>query len=176
MNLNISLVLVPIKEQEEKLRKVVDSLAKKYQAYPFIPHITIFYLGTTTLLNEVVSFIDKELSQTRPIDVELKNISYSDVFTKTLFANYQSNTHLIELYNKLSSKFKHINDYQLAPHLSLIYKNRMQDKDKEKEILKLALPKILTLDRLMVITKENGSIAKEEDVLEWKIAHTMSFK
>lgn len=176
MNLDISILLVPVKQQEDRIRKIIDSLAAKYQAFPFIPHITIFYLGETTILNDCINFIDKELCNTRPIQLELTNIAYSDVFTKTLFANYQQNAPLLTLHQKLSKRFKHIRDYQLAPHLSLIYKNNMPDEDKQKEILNLSLPKKLILDRIIVITKENGTIVKEEDVLEWKVAHSLSFK
>ena len=175
MNLDISLILVPIQKQENQIRKTVDLLAEKYHSYPFVPHITVYHFGTTSLLNELIQFIDTSLDSIHPFDLELDNICYSDKFTKTLYANYKINTPLTHLYTIFHDKYKNIHNYHLAPHLSLIYKNNMKNEDKEKEIAALSVPKYLTIDKLSIITKENGSIVKEEDILQWNTAHQVSF-
>jgi 2'-5' RNA ligase len=176
MNLNTSLVLVPTQEQENQIRKTIDTFAEKYHSYSFIPHITTYYLGMTSKLAEINNFIDVALHDVHQFDLELDDISYSDMFTKTLFANYKISSSLTALYNKFHCQHKGINDYHLAPHLSLIYKNNMKNEDKEKEIIGLSLPKKLIIDRLYVITRENGGIKEEQDVLQWKVAHQISFK
>jgi len=175
MNLDISLILVPIQKQENKIRETIDLLAEKYYFYPFVPHITVYHFGTTSLLNELIHFIDTSLGTAHPFNLELDNICYSDKFTKTLFANYKINSPLTHLYDTFHDEYKNIHDYQLAPHLSLIYKNNMKNEDKEKEIATLNLPKVLIIDKLCVITKENGSIVKEEDILQWNTARQVSF-
>jgi hypothetical protein len=45
----------------------------------------------------------------------------------------------------------------------------MSNEDKEKEMKEVDYPKMLVLDRAMVIVKDGGGIAKEEDVLDWRV-------
>lgn len=176
MSLNISLILVPAKEQEIKIRESINLLAHKYHSYPFVPHITVYHFGTTSLLDEITNFIDTKLTDIHPFSLEMDKIDYSDVFTKTLFATYKINSSLSHLYDTFHNQFKIISDYALTPHLSMIYKNGMKNKDKEREIAGLNLPKKLIIDRLYVITKISGSIKEEKDILLWNTAHKITFK
>ncbi len=166
---NISLWLVPEKAQEKALTKTIDGLAKKYGAYSFIPHITVYYLSSSTPLNEAIEGIKKEIKGIKPIEVNAKRVECSEVFIQTLYIRYQTSNLLLKLYKRLDKRFSKNHKYHLNPHLSLIYKNNMPLKDKKLEITKLTYPKILKLDRVMIISGEGSSLSKEKDVLDWKI-------
>ena len=176
MNFDISLWLIPKKEQEKQIEKTINSLTIKYSVFSFIPHITIYHFGTISILNDINSFIDKKLAKTHRFNLDFERIDFSDIFTKTLFAKYKINTSLIDLYKTFHNKYKGIKDYQLTPHLSLIYKTNMNKGDKLKEAQNITLPLKITIDRLYVITKKNGDIKIDKDVLQWKIVHKLYLK
>ena len=168
--LDISIWLIPQKKQKKDLQEIIDNLSLKYHTSTFIPHITIYYLGQSAKLNEVVPFIKQVAENTKPFELEIENILYSEQFTKTLYIQYKINPALQILYEKFRKKFYSINPYELNPHLSLIYKTNMKKEDKVGEIKKFKIPNNLILDRLMVITKKGSNIKLEKDVLDWEVA------
>lgn len=167
---DISIWLIPREGQREILQETINSMAKKYHAYTFIPHVTAYHLGTGDSLKDVISVIKNVSTKTKPITLKLKGIFYSEQFTKSLYAQYEISPNLQNLYNDFKSNFYSLAPYELNPHLSLIYKNNMNNEDKLKEINKLKLKPNLILDRIMVITKNGGSIITEKDILDWKIS------
>ncbi len=56
MNLDVSLWLVPIPEQEKQIQTTIDTLAKKYHAFPFIPHLTIYHFDTVSDVSRITDF------------------------------------------------------------------------------------------------------------------------
>lgn len=58
MQADVSICLIPKKSQEQELRKIIDQLADKYGAFPFIPHITIYNTGAKIKLNEIINAIE----------------------------------------------------------------------------------------------------------------------
>jgi len=169
MNPDISIWLVPEKSQELTLQKTIDNLAQKYQACSFIPHITVYYLGTNLSLNETIKIVEEETADVQPFSINFDAIKYSDIFIKTLYIQYRIDPPLKNLYEKIKNKMNKYFDYKLSPHLSLIYKNQLVDAEKQKIISQLDYPKVLTIDRLMIITKNGSIITKEADVLDWHI-------
>ena len=175
MKKDISIWLVPKIEQRQLLQEVIENLAQKYNSYPFIPHITVYYLGTSMRLKEAISIVNKASTGIKRFTVNAESINYSDIFTKTLFIQYSINEHLQNLYQKLKVRFQKYSDYSLNPHLSLIFKNGMSTREKEKEIKKIFYPKSLEIDSIMVITRNGTTITKEKDVLDWEIAFEKKF-
>ena len=169
MKKDISIWLIPRTDQRKSLQKIIDDLSKKYNAYSFIPHITAYYLGTSMKLEEVITITDNATNGTRPFTMNAKNIVYSDIFTKTLYIQFEVSKQLLELYNKLKDHFNKYYEYVLNSHLSLIYKNNMDNKEKENEIKRISYPKNLTFDKIAIITRGGSIITKEKDILDWKI-------
>jgi hypothetical protein len=155
------------------LQKTIDDLARRYGTFSFVPHITLYHLGTSLPLHEVLPVIKQCSEDIRPFHLDLEGLFHSDQFTKTLYARYHISNPLQELYDGLIKPFS-IHPYELAPHLSLIYKNGMDDDLKKREEKKIKVPLQLRLDRIMVITKKGDTIAKEKDVLEWKVVREFS--
>lgn len=172
---DVSIWLVPKKEQELQLQKIIDELARKYKACSFIPHITAYYLDASMKPEEVIAVVDTKTKDLQPFTIEAEGIIYSDIFTKTLYLQYQISETLQKLYQRLKSRFQSAYDYSLSPHISLIYKNGISTQDKEYEKQRIQYPQTLALDRIMVITKKGETIVKEQDVLDWKIAYEKTF-
>lgn len=172
---DVSIWLIPKKEQEEELRKTIDILSQKYGAYSFIPHLTIYHLGTSLEEDKTIQIVSEETINVKPFTLEAETIKHSDIFTKTLYVPYQVAKPLLNMYERLRNRFQSIHNYALNPHLSLIYKNNMRVEDKEKEIGNIKYPQTLDIDRVMVITKEGSTITQEKDVLDWKIAFEKAF-
>lgn len=169
MNLDLSLWLIPEKSQELRLQEQINHLAQKYSSFPFIPHLTVYYFGSCNLVEDIVAFIDKNQANLKQFTIDFEEVSHSQVFTKTIFAKYKISEPLVNLYSMFYQEYKKINDYQLAPHLSLIYKRDMKEADKLKEIASFQLEPQLTINRLYVIGKPGGTITQETDVRRWQV-------
>lgn len=174
--MDISLWLIPKKNQQIKLQKHIDYLAQKYHSYFFIPHITIYHFPNRSDLNTIVDFTKNSLKNIKSFNIRFDKLQYSEAFTKTLYASFQLNKSLVYLYKLFYKQYREISDYKLIPHLSFIYKNNMKEKDKCQEIKIINMFPQLTIDRLYIITRENGTIKYDKDVLDWKISFEFKFK
>ena len=173
---SVSIWLIPEKNQEEQLQKTINDLALTYNAFPFIPHITAYHLVEPPSLDKIKSVIEEQVRKTIPFSLNLEKLAHSTQFTKTLYAQYKISPVLEALYNNLKRCFYPTNQYELSPHLSLIYKNGMSDEDKSYELERLTVPDKLNIDRLMVITRDGEHITKDADVLDWKTESTLLLK
>jgi len=171
--IDISIWLIPQKKQKDDLQIIINTLAEKYQTFPFLPHITAYWLGESTSLPKAIATVQPIIKDARPLKVTLDEISYSDEFIKTLFARYQISPALQSLYKKLKEAFYDVQPYELIPHLSLIYKNNMREEDKLREMKQIKVPKQLILDKVALITKNGSKIGKEKDVLDWRVGYEL---
>lgn len=168
IKMTVSIWLVPQKDQEIQLQNTINYLSKRYHAFSFVPHITAYRLDNVRSLDSIINLTGEIAQQSRAVSLDLENIFYSNIFTKTLYAQYKISPALQKLYNKFKEELYKTSPHEINPHLSLIYKNNMADKDKIKEMQDITVPEKLILDRLMVVTR-NGSIKSEKDVLDWKV-------
>jgi len=163
--MGIYIWLVPEKEERNYFQGIVDKLAKKYGACSFIPHITLYGFRDVTDPHDIVEF-SRNIAL-KPFGLKPLEIKHSDKLTQTLFIRMEITYELESNYLLYKSKF--ITDYpnELNPHLSLMYKNRMESEDKEREAADITLPAKITFDTLQVIKRDKGSIKDELDVSEW---------
>jgi 2'-5' RNA ligase len=170
---DFSFWLIPEEEEKQKWQKVIDDLAKRYQVYSFIPHITIYWLGEVNVsVKTIVKKTEEIASFLKPISLKPLRVDYSEIFTKTLFIQFEKNNQSINVYQKFKEKFSSYNVYDFNPHLSLIYKNQMPVLEKEKIKKEIKLPKSIKFNQLMVILNKKGTIKKEKDVLNWEIVYS----
>ena len=171
----IAVCLVPADKDKLILDNIIKSLAEKFDAYPFIPHITI-YAGIFMEENKAKMLNDQALKELllKPFTVNVKKLDHSEIFSKTLYVDFQTNSPMKKIYHYLRKKFLKYTDFNLHPHLSLIYKNNMPVGEKTKLINRLNIPNRILFDRIDVITSPRD-IMKEEDVLSWKIIYSKKF-
>ena len=155
------------KNDTEYFSNIIKELSIKYNSQAFAPHITAYGLVDVDLdmLDKIVT---DSIKGEKSFIIEKNNISYSDIFWKTLFVEFQQNIQLDRINKKLTKSLESFSKYEFKPHVSLIYKKMNQDEQK-----KIA-------DSLRV--KENFKVTGmwiqqfHEDMDKWKIVHKYDLK
>lgn len=165
MNLTYSLWLVPQKDDEIYLSKIVNQLSEKYEAPTFVPHLTI--LGDIEIdLENLKKIVDQTFRKVKPFAVNITAVKFTENFRKTLFIEFEINNTLKNLFNELSEKTDKRSITTFTPHLSLIYKI-MPNNDKEKIINNLYIKDQIIFGGIWI--NDNGNLPDgPEYVKSWK--------
>lgn len=108
--------LVPAQPARELFRELIRILAKEFDAPRFEPHLTIF-AEPPNPQSDVLRHL-----KAKPVRLQMRGISYSAQFTKTLFVRLKSNKSLERLVADLGHVAKKPIKLQVDPHISLLYK------------------------------------------------------
>jgi 2'-5' RNA ligase len=111
--------LVPTEPARSFLQGVINDLARRYNAPVFEPHMTI-YVGLGRLEAEEV--IVKAISGCQLVQANVLKVCQSGEFIKTLFVRFAMDGKLQQLNEMIRDAAQDSSDYQLNPHLSLLYK------------------------------------------------------
>ncbi len=171
--LKYSICLIPDKEGLEKLNKIIESLAHRYQSFTFLPHLTV-YKGVVAPFLTVKKTFDKVVSQTKPFTIKAKGLNYSERLSKTFFIEFEMNDSLKKIYSLIKADFISYGNYELDPHISLLYKNNLPVEEKIKITNSVSIPNEITIDRCTIYSATK-SIVKEEDIKDWKILEDKRF-
>ena len=115
----IAFWLVPAPPEREYFAGLIHQLALELEAPVFEPHLTVYATASG-------SFDPVEVLQevsAAPIRFSVTGVEHSDRFTKCLFVNFESEGALQELCDRFRARCGDLQDYELKPHLSLVYKN-----------------------------------------------------
>ena len=97
----------------------------------------------------------------------MRGLDYSDKFTKTLFVQFEPNPELARLSSDLRRASAIQNDYELNPHLSLIYKT--MDREIKREIAdSIRLPCATVPFDLMKAIISPAEIKSRQGVEAWQ--------
>ena len=111
--------LTPTKPTRGFLEKLIVDLARRFDAPVFEPHITI-HVGPDQA--EVAEQIVSQVAiGCEPIRLEVLDVHHSGQFTKTLFVQLALNAKLQGLSELIRSASQTLSDYQVEPHVSLLY-------------------------------------------------------
>ncbi len=112
--------LIPAEPARTHFNSLIQDLARRFEAPVFEPHVTLY---VTEAANEnAVDVLKGTFRNIEPPSLSITRISYSDEFTKTLFVELRSDELLSGLNRKLRARSASQREYQLSPHLSLIYR------------------------------------------------------
>jgi 2'-5' RNA ligase len=112
--------LIPSEPAHSVFQQIVNDLARRYDAPVFEPHVTIYVGANTT--DAVNTTLSKAARDCKRIMLQALEVSHSDEFIKTLFVEFGLNTKLRQLNQVIRSAAQDSSDYDLKPHLSLLYK------------------------------------------------------
>lgn len=111
--------LIPAEPARRFFQGLIEDLARRCDAPLFEPHMTI-HVGSNH-----ADAADKALSKTarecQPIKLKALEIGHSDEFIKTLFVQFAPNRKLRQLHETIRNAAQDSSDYELNPHLSLLY-------------------------------------------------------
>jgi hypothetical protein len=100
--------------------EVIRSLARTFAAPVFEPHVTLYSapLHVRDEPGEIIRAAAREFSE---IILTATGIGHSEQFTKTLFIEFATKETLMKLSGELKRRSALPKNYELKPHLSLIY-------------------------------------------------------
>ena len=128
-NLEFTLWLVPREPLRSALRATIHRLAESLDAVAFEPHVTV-YCGPSSDA-EAQSVVDRIAGQFSPIELVADGLSYTELFTKTLFVQFRESATLRRMFETAAANVARPSGYVLNPHLSLLYKRLPQDRQRE---------------------------------------------
>jgi 2'-5' RNA ligase len=111
--------LIPTEPARSFFQGVINDLARRYNAPVFEPHMTI-HVGPDGVEAEVV--IAKGVSGCRVAQAKVLKVCESGEFIKTLFVQFALDRKLQQFNETIRHAAQDSSDYQLNPHLSLLYK------------------------------------------------------
>jgi 2'-5' RNA ligase len=163
----VSFWLIPSEEDRGFFQKIIDTLSLEYDAPSFTPHVTI-YSGEYAPDESPAELIEKVTQEVQPFSLKVDKLLYTDEFTKTLFVQFKSSEILSKISQNLQSSSKNSSNFELNPHLSLIYK-QMSEETKKNLTTSLTLPKSeVFFDEVRAISTPER-VQKREDVESWKV-------
>ena len=146
--------------------ELIRILAAELDAVPFEPHLSICVAPNT----ETVRYVLKQVSVS-PIRLRIKGVSFSNLFTKTLFVRFDRNAALDELNAKLRRAAKVPNEVLRDPHVSLLYK-RMPMSAKRELASTIRLPfKEVVFDSIKAV-RCSSPMEVPADVNSWRTVAT----
>jgi 2'-5' RNA ligase len=111
--------LIPAEPARSFFERTIVDLARRYNAPVFKPHMTV-YVGSDRVEAEEV--IAKAVGGCRLVHAKALKVCQSGEFIKTLFVQFALDTKLQQLNELIRDAAQDSSDYQLNPHLSLLYK------------------------------------------------------
>ena len=158
--------LIPAEPGRSYFAAVISDLAARFDAPIFEPHLTVY---ATALGNEDGGVVLEQVVADCPAySLRLSGVGHSDEFTKTVFAQF----HPSEALSRLSANFREASsikdEYQLNPHVSLIYKTMPAEKKGEiANSVSFPFDEVRFDSARAVISPAN--IESREDVAAWRI-------
>jgi 2'-5' RNA ligase len=169
----ISYWLCPAKSVREELSAIIRNLARRFDAPVFEPHVTIYVTNDdrgnpSKVLTEVTNV-------RREYRLSIRGLDYSDEFTKTLFVQFAPDPDLAGLREGLQRAAAAPTDYQLNPHLSLLYKD-IDTETKRGLAVSIALPFTeVIFDRVKAVIVP-ATISSRKDVDAWRVVAERRFE
>jgi hypothetical protein len=158
--------LVPAAPAKAFFVETIASLAARFHAVVFEPHVTIHV--TEDSLEDPAIMLRRAFPKCSPYRLKVRNIDSSDEFTKTVFVQFESDKRLTHLNTKLRRVSPRGGEYQLNPHLSLIY--RKMDGERKRKIAKsIRLPFTEVVFDCAKAVVSPAEITSREDVEQWRV-------
>jgi 2'-5' RNA ligase len=158
--------LIPAEPERSYFAELIKEFAGRFDAPIFEPHLTLYATGAGNekpgeLLNHLLAETDAPV-------LPVSGIHFSNEFTKTVFVQFEPDGRLTELSAKFRRASACQNDYQLNPHLSLIYKTMASEMKAElAHSIRLPFDEVRFASAKAVISP--AEISAPEHVEAWRV-------
>ena len=141
--------LIPSEPARRYYQSLICDLAQRYNAPQFEPHVTVHVgVDCTDAVDEGLS---KAARRCERIVLQALEVRGSSEFTKTLFVHFAMTPELHRFNHSIRTAVRDSSDYQLSPHLSLLYKRiSMQDRHLLTHSIELPFTEV-TFDSLKAV-------------------------
>jgi 2'-5' RNA ligase len=113
--------LIPSEPAHSFFQRTVNDLAHRYDAPVFEPHVTI-HVGADGA-DAAKNALGDAARECKLIGLTPLGIDQSDEFIKTLFVDFSMSAELRKINDMIREVANDSSQYELKPHLSLLYKN-----------------------------------------------------
>jgi hypothetical protein len=164
--------LIPAEPARSYFHSLIEDFARRFDAPIFEPHVTLY---TTEPGNEAPArMLRQTFRNTETPHLFVTAVKYSDEFTKTLFVEFRPDHLLGELSRKLRAGSKLQSEYELNPHVSLLYKTMAREtKANLANSLRLPFDEVRFDSAKAVISP--AKIEARSDVEAWRVVAEENF-
>jgi 2'-5' RNA ligase len=113
--------LIPSERAHSFFQRIINDLARRCDAPIFEPHVTI-HVGADRA-DAAKTALEDAARECKLIGLTPLGIDQSDEFIKTLFVQFAMNAELRKINGIIRDTANDSSQYELKPHLSLLYKN-----------------------------------------------------
>ena len=160
----VSFWLMPAGPDRRTLSEVIRELAARFDAPLFDPHVTI-YSGPLQETDAVWQIVSEAGAAFSPFALNTTGISHSGQFTKTLCFEFAEDERLTRVSQMLRQRMSVAADYELRPHLSLIYAP-LSEEARRKAATEVILPSAIRFDGIRAI--RHHGVSTRRDVEAWE--------
>lgn len=158
--------LIPAEPARSYFSSLICDLAHRLDAPVFEPHVTLYV--TKAADEDAAGVLLSALTNLKPIRLSTAGLDCSDKFTKALYVQFQPDSALSRVSERLRAASVSQGAYELNPHLSLIYKT-MAPEAKRQIIDSLNLAFTGTdFDSVKAVISP-AKVESREDVESWRI-------
>jgi 2'-5' RNA ligase len=164
--------LIPSEPARSFFQKIINDLARRYDAPVFQPHVTIHVGADQT--DAVESAITEATRGIKLISLTPIGVDHSDEFIKTLFVQFITTAELQQANELVREAANDSSRYELKPHLSLLYKN-LGVATRRELATSIAVPfSDISFDSLQAIRCVSPT-QTSADVKAWELIATTTF-
>lgn len=158
--------LCPAEPARSEILAIIRDLAARFDAPIFEPHVTLCVAKINGENPE--SVLSTALIGRAEYRLAIRGVEYSGEFTKTLFVQFEPSPEVTRLSEDLKRASASPVDYELNPHLSLLYQ-KMDQETKRQLAGNITLPFTeITFDCVKAV-RIPATIDSREDVEAWKV-------
>jgi 2'-5' RNA ligase len=161
--------LGPAQPARDFFVSLIAELAAQFDAPLFEPHVTVYVSKKEDKNPEEA--LSGALAGCQPFRLSIRDVQCSDEFTKTVFVRFEQSPELSRLKCALQQASAGHDEYNLNPHLSLIY-NEMSRDDKIAIATSIHLPFTEILFDCAKAVISPARIESREDVEAWRVVAT----
>lgn len=167
-HLQISVWLLPEKDMAGSLSADMKKLAAQFDAPEFSPHITLYSVRIpANNLSEVENFLRRIGKNLHPFSLDVLGSGQTETLFKSLYLQLSSSEELDRVFQKIKTGLGKYGDYILEPHLSLLYKEGIEEEEKNKALNMITIPSKVTINRLALkVSGPQDDFGK--DIYRWK--------
>lgn len=163
--------LLPAEPAHTFFSRLIAELAERFDAPVFEPHVTVYVIDAQK--ENAMELLNCASANTESRRLSITGIDYSDEFTKTLFVQFKPDAGLARLSEDLRRGSVSRDDYQLNPHLSLLYKD-LDNETKRQLAASISLPfDEIVFDEVKAVISP-AEIRSRTDVEAWRVVAEQS--
>jgi hypothetical protein len=152
--------------ERDHFARLIGDLALRFDAPAFEPHVTIHVMSADR--ENPGAVLHKIVKDHRPYRLSVRGLDYSDKYTKTLFVQLAPDAELALLSEDLRRASVSPGDYQLNPHISLLYKT-MDEETKRRLAASIILPfTAVNFSRVKAVLSRE-EIKSPADIEAWRV-------